>query len=112
MARSHLSLVAWLLLGTPALAQEGASMMVPTVPGMFGIDTCGAFLCGTPATVPSGSKRSVHALEAAFRPRPGSLKRDTLKVPMDPQVAPASSNTKPAAVRTRPGTSVDQVGNP
>lgn len=69
MARSHLSLVACLMLGTPALAQEGASMLVPTVPTMFGIDTCGAFLCGTPATVPAGSKRSVHALEAAFRPR-------------------------------------------
>ncbi len=70
MARSCLPLIAWLLLGTPALAQEGASMLVPTVPGMFGIDTCGAFLCGNPATVPNGSKRAVHALEAAFRPRP------------------------------------------
>lgn len=69
MTRSLILLGTSALLGLPAAAQEGANMMVPTVPGMFGIDTCGAFLCGSPATVPHGSKRAVHALEAAFRPR-------------------------------------------
>lgn len=69
MIRSRSAIAAGLLLGLPALAQEGANVMVPTIPGMFGIDTCGAFLCGSPATVPNGSKRAVHALEAAFRPR-------------------------------------------
>lgn len=68
MILSRSAIAAGLLLGLPALAQEGANVMVPTV-GMFGIDTCGAFLCGSPATVPNGSKRAVHALEAAFRPR-------------------------------------------
>lgn len=69
MIRSRSAIAAGLLLGLPALAQEGASMLVPTVPGMFGIDTCGAFLCGNPSTVPHGSKRAIDALEAAFRPR-------------------------------------------
>lgn len=72
MTRSLILLGTSALLGLPAAAQEGANMMVPTVPGMFGIDTCGAFLCGSPATVPHGSKRAVHALEAAFRPKPAS----------------------------------------
>ena len=74
MIRSRSAIAAGLLLGLPALAQEGANVMVPTIPGMFGIDTCGAFLCGTPATVPNGSKRAVHALEAAFRSRVGPVK--------------------------------------
>ena len=55
-----------LLLGPAALAQN---TMVPILPGMFGIDTCGAFLCGSPATVPGGSKGVARALEAAFMPR-------------------------------------------
>jgi len=71
MMLSRFAIAAGLLLGTPVLAQAGANVMVPTIPGMFGIDTCGAFLCGSPATVPNGSKRAIDALEAAFRPRAG-----------------------------------------
>lgn len=77
-----------LLLGPAALAQN---TMVPILPGMFGIDTCGAFLCGSPATVPGGSKGAGRALEAAFQPR-------GTRVPMGGQPAAKGSPSRVAAL--------------
>jgi hypothetical protein len=72
-----------LVCGGWAHAQEGSNSMVPTItqPSGFGIDTIGAFLCGSPANVPHGSKAAVNALEAAFSDRKASRVRVNSKAP-------------------------------
>lgn len=80
-------------------AQEGSNSMVPTItqPSGFGIDTIGAFLCGSPATVPHGSKAGVNALEAAFSDRKTGTARARVHAPS--QAGPALGEIRPSRRR-------------